>query len=128
MHLAWEVTDTLTPWSRVLPEQVICLQLLNKSQTLYGTQRFITAFTKARRLPLPRVTSNQYTPPFHLSKIHFNIILPSTPGFFMWSPSFRLHHQNTIYNPSVPIRASFPVHLSILDLITRIIFGKDYTA
>jgi hypothetical protein len=46
----------LTPWSRVLPEKLKRPTLLKKFPAFYGTQRFITAFTKA----------------------HFNIIIPPT--------------------------------------------------
>jgi hypothetical protein len=46
------VTYLLTPWSRVLPEKLTGPQLVKKFSALFGTRRFITAFTTAHHLPL----------------------------------------------------------------------------
>jgi hypothetical protein len=46
------MTLLLTPWSRVLLEKLIGLQLVKKFPALYGTRRFITAFTSALHLSL----------------------------------------------------------------------------
>jgi hypothetical protein len=39
-------TRMTTPWHRVLLEKLMVTQLVNKFQTFYGTQRFITMFTR----------------------------------------------------------------------------------
>ena len=51
----------------------------------------------------------------HCLKIHFNIILPSTPGSSVWSRFLIFPH---CMHLSSPIRATCPAHLSLLDLIT----------
>ena len=45
-------TYLLTAWSRVLLEKLTGLQLVKKFPALYGTQKFITAFTSACHLSL----------------------------------------------------------------------------
>jgi len=88
-----------TSWSRVLLENLTCSQLANNFLTLYGTRRFITAFTTARHLSLSRARSIQSTthctskdPPF----------LPSTPRSSRWSLSLRFFQRNSVYTSPVP--------------------------
>jgi hypothetical protein len=40
--------------------------------------------------PYPEPDQSSLRPPPNLSNIHFNIILPSTPGSFKWSPSLSI--------------------------------------
>ena len=59
---------------------------------------------------------------FHFLKIHLNIFLPSTPGLFPSGFPTKI-----VYATGLSlIHATFPVHLILLDLITRIIFGEVY--
>jgi hypothetical protein len=62
--------------------------------------------------------------PYHpiLSPIHLNIILPPTSRSFYWSLSFWLSHQNPLHISLLPMRATCPFHLILLDMITLIIY------
>ena len=62
----------LTPWCRVLLEELNGLQLVKKIPAYYGTRSFITALTSVRQTNLVHITTS------HLLEIHPNIIHPST--------------------------------------------------
>ena len=86
----------LTQWSKGFPEKLTGPQIVNRFPAFYVTCRFITAFITARHLPLSWARSIQSMPPTRFSKVHFNIILPCTPGSSKWCPSFWYLHQNPL--------------------------------
>jgi hypothetical protein len=67
-----------------------------------------------------------HAPPFHILKIHFNIILPSIPGSPKRSPSLRFPHKNPVCTSLFPHACYMPAHLILLDMITRMISGDEY--
>jgi hypothetical protein len=98
----------LTPWSRGLLEKLTVLQLVKKFPAFYGTQRFITVFTRASHLSLSWASSIQSRPPSHCLNIHFDIILQSAPGSHKWSPSLRSTHQKLVCTSIFPLTCYMP--------------------
>jgi hypothetical protein len=68
----------------------------------YVTRRFIAVFTTARYSPLSwaRSIQSMYSQPIYF-KIHFNIILLSTPWSFRQTVSFRFPHQSPLHASAV---------------------------
>ena len=114
----WEHSTILfhIPWSRVLLEKLNNFQLVKKFPVFCGTQKFITAFASARHLSLSRADQSM-PPPSHFLKVHFNIILPSTPRSSKLSLSLGFPHQHPICTSPLPhtIYMPLPSHSSSFD-------------
>ena len=124
----WSVSRyLLTPWCRVLPEQITGLQLLKKFPTFHGTRMFITAFTNAHHLSISWASSIQSIPP-HPTSWRSMLILSShlRLGFPSGCLSLRFPHENPVYTSPVPIRATSPAHQFLLNFTTRTTFGEQY--
>jgi hypothetical protein len=112
------VPAKVTPRRRVLLEKLIVAWLV-KFAAIYGTQRFITMFTRACPEPVKSTFSHHISVRYILifSHLHFG---------FKWSLSFRFsihfayvsHLSRVCYSPHP--------HLIILDLITLRPFGEKF--
>ena len=100
-------THSLTPWCRVLLEQLTGLQLVNKFPAFRGTPK---VHYRTHKRPPPVCILGQpnpvHIPTPHLLEIHLNIIHPSTSRSPQWSPSLWFPHQDPIQPLSSPIRAT----------------------
>jgi len=68
---------------------------------VYGNQSQSPPSQKPTTFPYPKPDSCHSLPTDFL-KLHFNIILPSTPRFSKWSPSLRLSEHNILCTYSLP--------------------------
>ena len=107
--LTYVISYSITPWSRVLLEKLIGLQLVKKFPTFYVTRRFISPVTSAHHLSLSWARSIQSTPPHPTSwrsilllYSHLRLGLPS--GLF---PS-GYPHRKSVYVSPLPHKRYIP--------------------
>jgi hypothetical protein len=75
VDLACKIISWLTQWSRVHPQKLRGPHLVENFPALYGTRKFITAFTSAHHLSLCWARAILSRHQIHFLKIHFNIML-----------------------------------------------------
>ena len=119
-------TSFLTPYSRALLEKLTVSQPLKKFSAFYGARRFIITNTSARHLSLSWASSIQSVSP-HPTSSRSTLILSSHLCLGLPSSIFTSGFPTkTLYTPLLsPIRSTCPVHLILLDMITRTILGEQ---
>jgi hypothetical protein len=125
--ITYLLTYLLTPWCRVLAEQLTGLRLVKKFPVFHGTGRFITALTSVRHLSLSWASPIQSTY-LHPTSWRSILILSTHLGLGLPIGLFPSDFPSkTLYTPlSSPIRATCPANLILLDFITRTILGEQY--
>jgi len=87
------LTYLLTPWSRVLLENLTGLKLVKKFPHFMETEVSLPHSRVPVACPFLRQLDPLHNPTSHFLKIHRNIILPFRPGSPKWSLSLRFLHQ-----------------------------------
>ena len=84
--------------------------------------------TTARYLSIRRHINPDHNFLLSFFKIYFNIILPPASRSCKGTFFFGFPHKKSVCISVAPLRATCPAHNIIIDLITRTIFGEQYTS
>ena len=102
-------------------------QPVKRFSAFCGTSRFLTAFTRARRLPLS--SPNQSSPRPSPHRIYWRSILilsQFTLTSSKWSLSLSFPHQNTMWTSPLALACHMPFYHIFFDFMTRIIVDKEH--
>ena len=112
------LTYLLTPWCRVLPEQLTGSQLVKKFPAFHGTRRFITALTSVRHVSLSWASPIQSTCQ-HPTSWRSILILSTHPRLGL--PSVLLPSgfpTKTLYKPSPHLYAPHAQPISFFSILS----------
>ena len=98
----YSLTYVISPCSTVHLEKQPVFSQKRNSPHFMGPEGSIPNVQVPDNCPYPEPDQSS-SAPSHILKIHFNIILPSTPWSRKWSLSFMFPHQNPLCTSPLPI-------------------------
>jgi hypothetical protein len=120
--------NQITQSCKRIPEKLSGPQVLKKFLTFYGTRKLITYSQQPATCPNPEPDRSSPYP--HPRSLRFSLLLSYHLRLGLPRGLHPLGFPTkTLYAHLLsPIRATYPAHLSVLDLIIQIIFVEEYRA
>jgi hypothetical protein len=119
IHYYPTISYLRSPWCMILFEKLIVTQLVKKHSAFLWNPKSHYRFHTSP--PLDPILSHLNTVrPIgnYLPKVHLNVIFPPTPRSSQWSLALGPPNQNPVNTFPLPMCATCPARLILLDLIT----------